>query len=167
MNLEKLFDEQFELSNCSSDKQRMDILNEKISDFESIINQMRILKNKYRQNIIESWKVDLKNRYPFLKECNFDGKFVGVDVKFYGKIIHVFVHYDSTGLYCQVEYDRNLPKEERMIANTHVMDLKDILTNRPNQDCIWKYFNIDDVDGVYNCFLEVIKRCINKQDSLA
>ena len=28
-----------------------------------------------------------------------------------------------------------------------------------------KYFNIDDVDGVYNCFLEVIKRCINKQDS--
>ena len=167
MNLEKLFDEQFELSNCSSDKQRMDILNEKISDFESITNQMRILKNKYRQNIIESWKVDLKNRYPYLKECNFDGKFVGVDIKFYGKIIHVFVHYDSTGLYCQVEYDRNLPKEERMIANTHVMDLKDILTNRPNQDCIWKYFNIDDVDGVYNCFLEVIKRCINKQDSFA
>ena len=66
-----------------------------------------------------------------------------------------------------MEYDRNLPKEERMIANTHVMDLKDILTNRPDPDCIWKYFNIDDVDGVYNCFLEVIKRCINKQDSLA
>ena len=163
MNLEKLFDEQFELSNCSSDKQRMDVLIEKISDFEVITNQMRALKNKYRQNVIDSWKDDIKNRYPFLKECDFEGKYVGVDIMYYGKVIHVFIHSDGQ-LYCQVEYDRNLPLEERSISNSPIMDLKDILTNKPNQTCIWKYFNNDDVAGVYSCFLEVIKRCINKQN---
>ena len=166
MNLEKLFDEQFELSNCSSDKQRMDILNEKISDFDSIINQMRILKNKYRQNIIDSWKADIKSRFPMLNECSFPAKYVGVDINFYGKTINVFIHVYSNQLFCQIQYDINLPKEERNIANSHIMDLKDILDKSDN-DCLWKYFNIDDVDGVYNCFLEVIKRCINKQDSLA
>lgn len=165
MNLEKLFDEHFELSNCSNDNERLEVLKEKISDFEAITNQMRTLKNKYRLNIIESWKDDIKIRYPFLKECGFDEKYVGVDIKYYGKIIHVFIHEDKDGIFCQVEYDRSHPKE-RMIENTHVMDLKDILThtNKPNPDCIWKWFNFDDVDGVYNCFLEVIKRCINKQN---
>ena len=161
MNLEKLFDEHFELSNCSSDKQRMDVLIDKISDFEVITNQMRALKNKYRQNIIDSWKDDIKNRYPFLKECVFDGKYVGVDINYYGKVIHIFIYIEKTQLYCQVEYDRSLPEKERLIANSPVKNLKDILTYE-TQTCIWKYFNYDDVAGVYSCFLEVIKRCVNK-----
>ena len=163
MNLEKLFDEHFELSNCSSDKQRMDVLNEKISDFEVITNQMRALKNKYRQNVIDSWKDDIKKRYPFLEECEFEEKYIGVNIKYYGKVIHIVIHIEKNQLYCQVEYDRNLPEEDRLIANSPVMNLKDILPEK-TQTCIWKYFNYDDVAGVYSCFLEVIKRCINKQN---
>ena len=132
MNIEKLFEEQFELSNCSSDKNRMDVLNDKISDFESITNQMRNLKNKYRQNIIDSWQDDIRNRYPMLQESTIKDKYVGVDINYYGKLIHVFIYADSQ-LYCQVEYDNNLPDEERLIAETPVLNLSDILTNKPNK----------------------------------
>ena len=86
-------------------------------------------------------------------------KYVGVDINYYGKLIHVFIYADSQ-LYCQVEYDNNLPDEERLIAETPVMNLSDILTNKPNKTQLWKYFNRDDVEGVYNCFLKVIERCI-------
>ena len=54
----------------------------------------------------------------------------------------------------------NLPNEERLIADTPVMKLSDIL-NKPNQTQLWKYFNIDDVEGVYDCFIKVVERCIN------
>lgn len=164
MNLEKLFDEQFGLSNCSSDKERMELLNDKISDFESIINQIRNLKNKYRQKIIDSWKEDIKNRYPMLKESTIEGILVGVVVNYYGKSLHIIISTDSQ-FYCQVEYDKELPEEEQTIADSPVMNLKDILTNKPNQKQLWKYFNIDDVEGVYKCFIEVIERCINSHRS--
>ena len=160
MNLEKLFDEQFELSTCSSDKERMELLNEKISDFESIINQIRNLKNKYRQKIIDSWKEDIKHRYPMLKQSTIEGILVGVVINYFGKSLHVIISTDSQ-LYCQVEYDKELPEEEQRIADSPVMNLKDILTNKPNQKQLWKYFNIDDVEGVYKCFIEVIERCLN------
>lgn len=160
MNLERLFEEQFELSKCSSDKKRMDVLIDKISDFQTITNQMRSLKNKYRQNIIDSWQDDIRNRYPMLQESTIKDKYVGVDINYYGKVIHVFV-YANSQLYCQVEYDNNLPAKERLIANTPVMKLSDILTNNPNETQLWKYFNIDDVEGVYDCFIKVVERCIN------
>lgn len=162
MNLEKLFEEQFELSKCSSDKKRMDILIDKISDFQTIINQMRALKSKYRQNIIDSWQDDIRNRYPMLQESTIKDIHVGVDINYYGKVIHVFISADSQ-LYCQVEYDNTLPYEERLIADTPVMKLSDILTNKPNETQLWKYFNIDDVEGVYDCFLKVVERCINSE----
>jgi hypothetical protein len=159
MNLERLFEEQFELSKCSSDKKRMDVLIDKISDFQTITNQMRSLKNKYRQNIIDSWQDDIRNRYPMLQESTIKDKYVGVDINYYGKVIHVFV-YANSQLYCQVEYDNNLPAKERLIANTPVMKLSDIL-NKTNETQLWKYFNIDDVEGVYDCFIKVVERCIN------
>ena len=165
MNLEKLFDEHFELSNCSSDKKRFEVLKEKISDFETITNQMRALKNKYRQNIIESRKDDIKILYPMLQECHFPDKFVGVDINYYGKMVHVFIYTETKRTYCQIEYDRNLPKEDRRISETPVMKLKEEgLLIDSNDTQLWKYFELDDIDGVYNCFLEVIKRCINKQN---
>jgi hypothetical protein len=65
----------------------------------------------------------------------------------------------------QIEYDRNLPKEDRRISETPVMKLKEEgLLIDSNDTQLWKYFELDDIDGVYNCFLEVIKRCINKQN---
>ena len=95
-----------------------------------------------------------------LKQSTIEGILVGVVINYFGKSLHVIISTDSQ-LYCQVEYDKELPEEEQRIADSPVMNLKDILTNKPNQKQLWKYFNIDDVEGVYKCFIEVIERCLN------
>lgn len=158
MNLEELIVKHFDLSNCYSDKDRIDVLKEKISDFNKITTA---LIDKYRKNIFDSWKNDVKYRYPMLLECSFPDKYIGVDIKYYGKLIHVFI-YSNSQFYCQVEYDRNLPEDERKIQDSPVMKLNDLLKSK-NETQLWRYFNYDDFDGVYDCFKKVVERCVNSQ----
>ena len=145
MNLDKLISDHFELDKCKNDKERACLLQEKMNELQDLIQKMQSLKDKTRQNIIEEWKQITKERFPELHPLEkgeyTDVSFNNID----GKKVNVIIN-DNGQLYCQVQFDTNLPQEERKPKKN------------PN-DCVWKYFSKDDYDGVFNLFLEVVERC--------
>jgi hypothetical protein len=160
MNLDKLISDHFELDKCKNDKERACLLQEKMNELQDLIQKMQSLKNRTRQIIFEEWKRITKDRYPDLHPLE-KGYFTDVSFNnISGKKVNVFIHEDAQ-LYCQVQFDTDLPQEERKVENSKIMTLKDILPEpkkNPN-DCVWKYFSKDDYDGVFNLFIEVVERC--------
>lgn len=160
MNLDKLISDHFELDKCKNDKERACLLQEKMNELQDLIYKMQSLKDRTRQNIIEEWKQITKERFPDLHPLE-KGEYTDVSFNsINGKKVNVIIN-DNGQLYCQVQFDTNLPQEERKVENTKIMALKDILPEpkkNPN-DCVWKYFSKDDYDGVFNLFLEVVERC--------
>jgi hypothetical protein len=165
MNLDKLISDHFELDKCKNDKEKARLLQEKMNELQDLIQKMQSLKDRTRQNIIEEWKQITKERFPDLHPLE-KGEYTDVSFNsINGKKVNVIIN-DNGQLYCQVQFDTNLPQEERKVENTKIMALKDILPEpkkNPN-DCIWKYFSKDDYDGVFNLFLEVVERCKNLVD---
>lgn len=165
MNLDKLISDHFELDKCKNDKEKACLLQEKMNELQDLIQKMQSLKDRTRQNIIEEWKQITKERFPELHPLE-KGEYTDVSFNsINGKKVNVIIN-DNGQLYCQVQFDTNLPQEERKVENTKIMALKDVLPEpkkNPN-DCIWKYFSKDDYDGVFNLFLEVVERCKNLVD---
>ena len=160
MNLDKLISDHFELDKCKNDKERACLLQEKMNELQDLIYKMQSLKDRTRQNIIEEWKQITQERFPDLHPLE-KGEYTDVSFNsINGKKVNVIIN-DNGQLYCQVQFDTNLPQEERKVENTKIMTLKDILPEpkkNPN-DCIWKYFSTDDYDGVFDLFIEVVERC--------
>jgi hypothetical protein len=67
--------------------------------------------------------------------------------------------------YCEVHFDTKLPQEKRIITNTRLMELNDILpeTNE-NEDCVWKWFQEEVTPDLFDCFIGAIERCKNIVD---
>lgn len=160
MNLDKLISDHFELDKCKNDKERTCLLQEKMNELQDLIYKMQSLKEKTRQNIFEEWKQITKEKFPELHPLE-KGEYSDVSFNsINGKKVNVIINEDNQ-LYCQVQFDTDLPQEERKVENTKIMALKDVLPEpkkNPN-DCVWKYFSKDDYDGVFNLFLEVVERC--------
>lgn len=163
MNLEKIISSHFELDKCKDDKERVRLLSEKIKDIEELKTQMesvkRNLERAIRQRMFDSMKPYVKIKYPDL-EPGYPEDYVGVSMMIGNKKTVISIQ-DDGKLYCQVEYD----KREQRLEESLLIGLKDILPD-PNKDltCIWKYFNINDYEGVYSCFLEAVERCLNMKD---
>ena len=164
MNLEKIISSHFELHKCKDDKERVRLLSEKIDDIKELNQQMDNLWNAIRQRIFDSWKLDVKMKYPDLKP-GYPEDFVGVSMMVGGKKTIIRINEENGELYCQVEYDYNLPAEERCLKESPLIALMDILPKSyKDLKCIWKYYNLNDYDEVYSCFLEVVERCLKMMD---
>ena len=158
MNLNKMISDHFELEKCKNDQERFNSISDIINDMNNLIKQMELMKNSYRKNIYEFWRQDIKNRYPNLKPYT-DSIIVGISFIIENKETWIYINND-TQLYCEIQFNDSLPNNERFIEKSSIMSLKDILTKK-NDLCIWEYFDINDFDGAYNCFLEVINRCLS------
>lgn len=158
MNLNKMISDHFELEKCKNDQERFNSISDIINDMNNLIKQMELMKNSYRKNIYEFWRQDIKNRYPNLKPYT-DSIIVGISFIIENKETWIYINND-TQLYCEIQFNDSLPNNERFIEKSSIMSLKDILTKK-NDFCIWEYFDINDFDGAYNCFLEVINRCLS------
>lgn len=158
MNLNKMISDHFELEKCKNDQERFNSISDIINDMNNLIKQMELMKNSYRKNIYEFWRQDIKNRYPNLKPYT-DSIIVGISFIIGNKETWIYINND-TQLYCEIQFNDSLPNNERFIEKSSIMSLKDILTKK-NDFCIWEYFDINDFDGAYNCFLEVINRCLS------
>ena len=158
MNLNKMISDHFELEKCKNDQERFNSISDIINDMNNLIKQMELMKNSYRKNIYEFWRQDIKNRYPNLKPYT-DSIIVGISFIIENKETWIYINND-TQLYCEIQFNNSLPNNERFIEKSSIMSLKDILTKK-NDFCIWEYFDINDFDGAYNCFLEVINRCLS------
>ena len=159
MNLDKLISDHFELGKCKNDKEKACLLQEKMNELRDLIQKMQSLKDRTRQNIIEEWKQITKERFPDLHPLE-KGEYSDVSFNsINGKKVNVIIN-ENNQLYCQVQFDTDLPQEERKVENTKIMKLTDVLPQQNNNhDCVWKYFSKDDYDGVFNLFLEVVERC--------
>lgn len=158
MNLNKMISDHFELEKCKNDQERFNSISDIINDMNNLIKQMELMKNSYRKNIYEFWRQDIKNRYPNLKPYT-DSIIVGISFIIENKETWIYINND-TQLYCEIQFNDSLPNNKRLIEKSSIMSLKDILTKK-NDFCIWEYFDINDFDGAYNCFLEVINRCLS------
>lgn len=163
MNLEKIISNHFELDKCKDDKERVRLLSEKIKDIEELKTQMesvkRNLERAIRQRMFDSMKPYVKIKYPDL-EPGYPEDYVGVSMMIGNKKTVISIQ-DDENFYCQVEYD----KREQRLEESLLIGLKDILPDQNKElTCIWKYFNINDYEGVYSCFLEVVGRCLNMKD---
>ena len=165
MNLQKIISDNFDLQSCKSDSERYNLLQEKIEDFNEVIKQMQKMKDDYYLSIqkqnVNKWISDIKNKYPQIDLFDLQNKqCIGLCVTkgCGGKAIQLFIGYDGR-LYCQAQLDDSLAYNERLIEDTKLLSLKDILPSK-NQDCIWKYFDPLDFDGVFDCFVNVLKRIL-------
>lgn len=165
MNIQKIISDIFELQNCKSDKERYQLLQEKIEDFNKIINQMQQMQNSYyhelQKQYVSKWIPEVEKKYPQIEFCDFQGKEcfgLCVAKEYSGRKIQLYIGYDGQ-LYCQAQFDNSLPHEERLIEDTPLHSLKDILPNK-NEVCIWKYYNLFDFDGVFECFINTLERII-------
>lgn len=164
MNLEEIISSHFELEKCKDDKERARFLSEKIGDIKELERQMDKVRNRIRQKIFDSWRQDVKMKYPDL-EAGYHNDYVGVSMVIGKKRVILRINEDGSGLYCQIEYDSSLPEKERDLLESPLMSLRDFLPQPRNySDSIWKYYGIDDYDGVYSCFLAVVERCLKMMD---
>lgn len=156
MNLDNFIINQLELKG-KTDKECVGILQEKINDFDEIAGKMESLLQTYRKNIVKEWQQETMQRFPDLEPNmkNYD-----TDITIHqsnGKDILILISSENNGrLYCQVQYDTNCPQEERIIADTPIMALSDLLPQR-NKYCVWKYVGTD-YDAVYKLFVDVVER---------
>lgn len=163
MNLEKIISSHFELDKCKDDKERVRLLSERIDDIKELNQQMDNLWNAIRQRIFDSWKLDVKMKYPDLKP-GYPEDYVGVSMMIGGKKTVIRIHKDDR-LFCHVEFDRSLVESERNIIESPLMNLRDALPEPRNcSNGIWKHYGFNDYEGVYSCFLEVVERCLNMKD---
>lgn len=158
MNLDKLISDHFELDKCKNDKERACLLQEKMNELGNLLTKIQSLKDRTRNNVFEEWKQITKEKFPELHPSE-QGYYTDVTIDLInGKRVIALIYQEKDQLYCQVQFEDSLPKEDKNIENTKLMTLKDILPIS-NWWCIYKYYQQDDYDDVFNLFLEVVERC--------
>ena len=159
MELQQLISKKLELEG-KNHEQQLEILKQRENEIQHLLNQMRSLKESTRQIIFEEWKQKVKTQYHDLHPME-KGEIVDVTIEgIEGRKVTVLINKDGQ-LYCQVQFDNTLPKEERTVSGTKIMRLKDILPEPKNNenDCVWKYFDEFDCEATFKLFEEVVERC--------
>lgn len=142
--------------------QQLEIIMGKTNEINSLLSQMSSLKDNVRKKIFKEWEQKIKteyNRLPLLEDA-----IVGVTVgTINGKKVDVLINKEGK-YYCEVHFDIKIPQEERIITNTRLMELNDILPeynkkDETQRDCIWKWFEEEVTPDLFDCFIETIERC--------
>lgn len=165
MDLQKIISDNFELQNCKNDKERYQLLQEKIDDFNQIVNQMQQMRDSYYHNLqkqyVSRWIPEIKMKYPQIELYDYqDKQCLGLCVikEYWKRNILLYIGYDNK-LYCQAQFDKDLEYEDRLIEGTPLQSLNDILPSK-DKVCIWRYYNVLDFDGVFECFQKVLDRVL-------
>lgn len=156
MELDKFFTSQLNLQG-KDEKECINILQNKLNDFYELTSMLEKKKGEYRQQIINNWKTKTAVNFPELLP-NEKGDYTDVTFMVDNKKANVLISEDSKGLYCQVQFDRIYEEKDRLIAETWIETLEDILP-KSGKDCIWEYFPHHNYDEVYGLFVDVVNRC--------
>lgn len=159
MEIRKVIEERLKLDKCLDNREKVRILQSKIDDMDEILQQMETMQNEYRNKIFASWREEVANRYPQYRHTTpEDDTHVGVIMEIGGIEVWAYI-FENSQLYCQVEMSRDLPNKKRNIKKSWVyLGLKDLLPQE-QADAIWKYFDYNDFEGVFNYFLQVVEKC--------
>lgn len=165
MNLHEILTKHYKLDECSTDQERIDIIEEKIEEINEISNQLESLKqsleNKIKKSYVLKWKKYLQNNYSnyyeeYVKlERDNDDIFVGFVLTLYNKKVIIYIEKDNGQLCCTLKCLNNCK-----ISSSLKKLLQELLPDN-SDEYLWKYFSIDDYNAVFNCFKNVIKKCLN------
>ena len=165
MNLHEIWTKYYKLDECSTDQERIEIIEEKIEEINEISNQLESLKqsleNKIKKSYVLKWKKYLQNNYSnyyeeYVKlECDNDDIFVGFVLTLCNKKVIIYIEKDNGQLCCTLRCLNNCK-----ISSSLKKLLQDLLPDN-SDEYLWKYFSIDDYNAVFNCFKNVIKKCLN------
>lgn len=165
MNLHEILTKHYKLDECSTDQERIEIIEEKIEEINEISNQLESLKqsleNKIRKSYVLKWKKYLQNNYSnyyeeYVKlEWDNDDIFVGFVLTLCNKKVIIYIEKYNGQLCCTLECLNNCK-----ISSSLKKLLQELLPDN-SDECLWKYFSIDDYNAVFNCFKNVIKKCLN------
>lgn len=165
MNLHEILTKHYKLDECSTDQERIEIIEEKIEEINEISNQLESLKqsleNKIKKSYVLKWKKYLQNNYSnyyeeYVKlEWDNDDIFVGFVLTLYNKKVIIYIEKYNGQLCCTLECLNNCK-----ISSSLKKLLQELLPDN-SDEYLWKYFSIDDYNAVFNCFKNVIKKCLN------
>lgn len=158
MNLDNFIIEHFNLDSLHNDAEKAGVLQEKINEMSEVLEKMKSLCNSYRQSIFLGWKEKTKTLFPELNPNEYNTYTDVSFVDFDGRKVYVYISESGNGMYCQVEYDKQLPKELRTIEGSSILSLSDILPSKA-WHCVWKWIPNNDYDGAYALFCETVRRC--------
>ncbi|WP_346695616.1 PD-(D/E)XK nuclease family protein [Barnesiella viscericola] len=159
MEIRKIIEERLKLDKCLDNSEKVRFLQSKIEDIDEIRQQIEELQNEYRNKIFASWREEVANRFPQYRHTSpEDETHVGVIMEIEGIEIWAYI-YENNQLYCQVEVAGDLPKRKRNIKKSWVYRGLEDLLPQEQADAIWKYFDYNDFEGAFNCFLQVVEKC--------
>ena len=164
MNLQEILKKHYKLEECSTDQERIEIIEDKIGEINEIRNQLESLKqvfeNKIQKSYVLKWKKYLQNNYgnyyeEYVKlDLDNDDIFVGVVLTLCNKKVVIYIEKDNGNLCCTIKY------MNKYKISSLKKQLQDLLPE-DSDEYLWKYFGIDDYDGVFKCFKNVIKKCLD------
>lgn len=161
MDTEKMIIERLNLNQFENDFDKVKVLQNKIEEVNELYNQLTNLKSKYYQEArgktlapyIQKWKEEINLYYPKFEKSKEDGH-VGLLVPFRGDFVNVRISEDDDRqMYCQIDKYGHDNKE---LSSEVIKAVDSKLTRHSGNISVWKYFDINDFDGVFNCFKEVM-----------
>lgn len=162
METEKMIIERLNLYQFENDFDKVKVLQSKIEEVNELYNQLTNLKSKYYQEArknalapyIKKWNEEIMMLYPKFGKSKEDGH-VGLLVPFRGDFVNVRISEDDDRqMYCQIDKYGHDNKE---LSSELIKAVDSKLTRHSGNICVWKYFDINDFDGVFNCFKEVME----------
>lgn len=160
MEMEKMIVEKLGLKQCTSGFDKVKVLQNEIEGLNELYSMLTNLKDKYYEEArekqlaphIREWNEEIEALYPEYKR-NDEAVNVGLLVPFRGDIVNVCISEDDDKqMYCQID-KRGLEDD---VLRPDVIETADKILTRHGRNCIWKYFDINDFDGVFKCFKEVM-----------
>lgn len=161
MELESVIIEKLNLNQFENDFDKVKVLQGKIEEVNELYNQLTNLKSKYYQEArkktltpyIQKWNKEIALLYPSFGKSKEDGH-VGLLVPFRGDYVNVRISEDDDRqMYCQID---KYSHESGELSQEVIDAVGPVLTRHSGNICVWKYFDINDFDGVFNCFKEVM-----------
>ena len=161
MELESMIIEKLNLNQFENDFDKVRYLQNKVEEVNELYNQLANLKNKIykeaRKRVLDphiwKWNEEIAILYPQFEKSK-EGGHVGLLVSFRGDYVNVRISEDNDRqMYCQVDKYRH---EKEELGSEVIQAVSSILPRHDRKISVWEYFDINDFDGVFNCFKEVM-----------
>ena len=167
METEKMLIEKLNLDQIENDLDKVGFLQDKIAEVNALSNQLTNMKDKYYRSArdkalaphIQKWIKEIDELFPGFEKCK-AGCHVGLLVPFGGDCVNVRISEDDDRqMYCQVD---KYSHENKELCSEVIKAVDSKLTRHNGNICVWKYFDINDFDGVFECFKDVMFLLVNK-----
>lgn len=159
MKLQEILSEHYKLKECSTNQERIELLNARINDLNEIIQQIQVIKQNYRKKTFEEWNNKVKEKYELyynkfhsLPSSNYELNYVGVALMIDNDEVEIIIGQEGNSLYCWMGKDNSSVVPRLTAKNKKLLHFLD----QYNENWLGKDFSIDDLDSVFVRFQEVI-----------